>query len=134
MTLAANGCMMYDTTSSDTSSAVARQGEGCGVTTLSITLFGSFQATLDGWPGELALSPPKSALCWLTSPSKPTVHSRDELVGLLWPDQPDSTVRTNLRQALANLRLALGDREATAVIISNTSEGIQFLPYQRSCH
>ena len=33
-------------------------------------------------------------------------HSRDELVGLLWPEQPDATARANLRQALAN-RLCL---------------------------
>ena len=96
------------------------------MTTLSITLFGSFQATLDGRPVTRFESNKVRALLAYLAVEADRPHSRDELVGLLWPDQPDSTARTNLRQALANLRLALGDREATTAFISNTSDGIQF--------
>ena len=35
---------------------------------------------------------------------------REKLAGLLWPDYPESTARTNLRNTLANLRKAIGDR------------------------
>jgi predicted ATPase/DNA-binding SARP family transcriptional activator len=98
------------------------------VTTLSITLFGSFQAALDGQPVTRFESSKVRALLAYLAVEADRPHSRDELIGLLWPDQPDSTARTNLRQALANLRLALDDRETTTVFISHTSDGIQFQP------
>jgi DNA-binding SARP family transcriptional activator len=37
-------------------------------------------------------------------------HRREQLAGLLWPDYPESAARTNLRNALANLRKVIGDR------------------------
>jgi DNA-binding SARP family transcriptional activator/tetratricopeptide (TPR) repeat protein len=42
-----------------------------------------------------------------TEPDRP--HRRETLAGSLWPGSPERTARTNLRQALANLRRALGD-------------------------
>jgi hypothetical protein len=42
------------------------------------------------------------------SPERP--HRREALAGLLWAEFPERSARTNLRNALANLRLALGQR------------------------
>ena len=39
-------------------------------------------------------------------------HRRDELAEMFWPDRPQGVARTSLRQALANLRKAIGDQEA----------------------
>ena len=36
---------------------------------------------------------------------------REVLAGLLWPDQPESEARHNLRQALSRLRTAIGDND-----------------------
>ena len=41
-------------------------------------------------------------------------HRREKLAGLLWPDYPESAARTNLRNALANLRRAIGDQKKNA--------------------
>jgi predicted ATPase len=55
-------------------------------------------------------------------------HTREALVGLLWPDLPDAAARTNLRQALAKLREAIGDDEATPPFLITTRETVQFNP------
>jgi DNA-binding SARP family transcriptional activator/predicted ATPase len=55
-------------------------------------------------------------------------HSRDQLVGLLWPDLPDVAARTNLRQALADLRRVLGDEARTVPFLLVTRDTIQFNP------
>ncbi len=53
-------------------------------------------------------------------------HSRDELIGLLWPELPDTAARTNLRQALADLRKVLGDEDATPPYLLVTRDSLQF--------
>ncbi|MCL5274791.1 MAG: tetratricopeptide repeat protein [Chloroflexi bacterium] len=53
-------------------------------------------------------------------------HSRDELAGLLWPDQPDQVARNNLRQTLANLRRAIGDHTVDPAFLCITRETVQF--------
>jgi DNA-binding SARP family transcriptional activator/predicted ATPase len=55
-------------------------------------------------------------------------HSRDQLVGLLWPELPDAAARTNLRQALADLRRVLGDEARRVPFLLSTRETIQFNP------
>ena len=55
-------------------------------------------------------------------------HHRDALAGLIWSDWPDRSARTNLRNALANLRGAIGDRDASPPFLLITRETIQFNP------
>lgn len=97
------------------------------MTTLSLTLFGSFQAALDSKPITRFESNKVRALLAYLAVEADRPHSRDELIGLLWPDFSDATARTNLRQALSNLRLALNDRDPQPVFISTISDSIQFL-------
>lgn len=56
------------------------------------------------------------------------VHERAALAGLLWPDQPEATARTNLRQALARLRQAIGDQRATPPFLLIDPAHLQFNP------
>jgi DNA-binding SARP family transcriptional activator len=53
----------------------------------------------------------RALLAYLASePGRP--WSRSALAGLLWPDRPEPVARTNLRNALSNLRLVLDDARA----------------------
>ena len=83
---------------------------------LSLSLLGPFQAVLDGHPVSGLESNKVRALLAYLAVEADRPHSRDELIGLLWPDQPDTTARANLRQALANLRNAIGDRTSEAAL------------------
>src|SRR5512137_1415086 len=93
---------------------------------LSLSLLGPFQATLGGQPIAGFESSKVRALLAYLAVEADRPHSRDELIGLLWPEQPDATARANLRQALANLRNAIGDRASDAPFLSTTSDSIQF--------
>jgi len=53
-------------------------------------------------------------------------HRREKLAGLLWPDFPDQSARTNLRSALANLRKVIGDQEAVPNFLLVDRQTIQF--------
>ena len=53
-------------------------------------------------------------------------HSRDALMGLLWPDSPEERARHNLRQAIFSLRLALGDHTAKPPYLLISRDSIQF--------
>jgi predicted ATPase/DNA-binding SARP family transcriptional activator len=67
----------------------------------------------------------RALLCYLTvEHDRP--HRRESLAGLLWPDYPERSARTNLSNALSNLRTALGDREADISCFSVSREAIQF--------
>jgi predicted ATPase/DNA-binding SARP family transcriptional activator len=93
---------------------------------LSLSLLGPLQAMLGGQPISGFESNKVRALLAYLAVEADRPHARDELIGLLWPDQPDATARANLRQALANLRNVIGDRTAATPFLSTTSDSIQF--------
>ncbi|MBI5034640.1 MAG: tetratricopeptide repeat protein [Chloroflexi bacterium] len=75
---------------------------------LKVSLLGALQITRAGRPVTGFASIKVQALfCYLALTARP--HTRDTLIGLLWCDMPDADARTNLRQALANLRRLVGD-------------------------
>jgi len=51
---------------------------------------------------------------------EPGVHSRDEVMALLWGEYPEEKARVSLRQALTHLRDAIGD----ALHVDRTSVGL----------
>ena len=66
------------------------------------------QLELDGAPLDLPRSRRgRSLLAWLAL--HPGRHARGRLAGLFWPDVLDTSARTSLRAALAELRAALGE-------------------------
>ena len=93
---------------------------------LSLFLLGPFQVTLAEEPVTSFESDKVRALLAYLAVEADQPHRRDSLAGLLWPDWPDRAARTNLRNALANLRTAIGDRHATPPFLLITREIIQF--------
>jgi predicted ATPase/DNA-binding SARP family transcriptional activator len=93
---------------------------------LSLSLLGPFQITLAEEPVTSFHSDKVRALAAYLTVEADRSHRRDSLAGLLWPDWPDRAARTNLRNALANLRTAIGDRRATPPFLLITRETIQF--------
>lgn len=79
---------------------------------LKITLFASFQVAFNGRSvTDFATDKARALLVYLVV-ERQQPHRRESLAALLWPDQPEARARQNLRQALTNLRQALGDADA----------------------
>ena len=93
---------------------------------LELRLLGTFQALLDGLPVTGFESGKVRALLAYLAVESDGPHTRDELAALLWPEQPDQTARTNLRQALANLRQAIGDQRAAPPFLIVARDSVQF--------
>ncbi len=93
---------------------------------LSLSLLGPFQATLDGEPIARFESDKVRALLAYLAVEADRPHRRATLVGLLWPDWPEGVARRNLSHALANLRRAIGDDQATPPFLLITPQTIQF--------
>ncbi|HEX5691799.1 MAG TPA: BTAD domain-containing putative transcriptional regulator, partial [Roseiflexaceae bacterium] len=97
------------------------------MTRLSIRLLGPLQIHYGGAPASLESNKVRALLAYLAAqPARP--HPRASLTGLLWPELPDDAARHNLRQALANLRLALGEREARVPLLRIDREVVQLNP------
>jgi predicted ATPase/DNA-binding SARP family transcriptional activator len=95
---------------------------------LSLSVLGLLQITLDGQPVSGFVYNKARALLAYLAVEADRPHHRDALVGLLWPELPDRAARTNLRQALANLREAIGDATATPPFLLITRDTIQLNP------
>lgn len=95
---------------------------------LSIHTFGSFYVTLDGEPVTTFESDKVRALLVYLAAGAGRPHSRDSLIGFLWPDQPERAARRNLSQALFNLRQAIRDDDASPALVCITRDAIQINP------
>jgi DNA-binding SARP family transcriptional activator/predicted ATPase len=95
---------------------------------LSLSLLGSFQATLDGQPVTGFKSNKERALLAYLAVEADRPHRRELLAGLLWPDWPDRDALSNLRYALSNLRQVIGDRIAEPPFLLVTRDTLQFNP------
>jgi len=93
---------------------------------LSISLLGAFQATLDGERVTGFATDKARALLAYLAVEAHHPHRRDTLAGLLWPDEPERKARQNLRQALSNLRRAIGDRDEAVPFLLITRQTLQF--------
>ena len=93
---------------------------------LSIRLLGSFQVALGSEPIETFKSDKVRALLAYLAVESERPHRRERLAGLLWPEFPQRSARVNLRDALANLRKVIGDREATPPFLHISRQALQF--------
>jgi predicted ATPase/DNA-binding SARP family transcriptional activator len=93
---------------------------------LSLRVLGPPHITLDGQSLTTLAYDKVWALLVYLALAADRAHRRTVLAGLLWPDQPEPVARTNLRQALARLRQALDDRQATPPFLLVDREWIQF--------
>jgi DNA-binding SARP family transcriptional activator/Leucine-rich repeat (LRR) protein len=93
---------------------------------LSLNLLGAFQITLDGEPVTGFESDKVRALLAYLALEADRPHRRDALAEMLWPDRPQGVARNNLKQALANLRKVIGDREADPPFLIISRANLQF--------
>ncbi len=75
---------------------------------MDVSFLGKFDLRRNGQPVELPSRQAQALLAYLLL-SPGTDHRRDQLAGLLWPDSPESSARKNLRNAIWQLRRAIGD-------------------------
>jgi len=90
---------------------------------LTLSLLGSLHITLDQQPVIGFTYHKARALLAYLAVEQDRIHHRDAIVGLLWPDMPDTAARTNLRQVLTNLRDAIG-----ADFLLTSRDTLQFNP------
>ncbi|MGD2178194.1 MAG: transcriptional regulator, partial [Anaerolineae bacterium] len=93
---------------------------------LSLCMLGPLQATLDGAPVTDFKSDKVRALLVFLAVEADQPHRRETLAGLLWPEWPDRDARRNLRDALSNLRRAIGDHDAVPPFLLINRDTLQF--------
>jgi DNA-binding SARP family transcriptional activator/predicted ATPase len=93
---------------------------------LAVCLLGPFRVSLDGRPVKVLESKKVRALLAYLAVEADRPHRRETLAGLLWPNWPEPAARTNLRRALANLRSAIGDRQASPAFLRISPQTVQF--------
>jgi DNA-binding SARP family transcriptional activator len=91
---------------------------------LEILLLGPFQVYLEGKLLRSFTFAKVQALFAYLAVESQQAHSRELLVGLLWPDQPEAAARLNLRQTLLRLRQIIPPTYLLA-----TRQTIQFNPH-----
>ncbi len=93
---------------------------------LAVQLLGPYRATLDREPISGFVSNKARALLAYLIVEADRPHSREKVAGLLWPGFTESSARTSLRRALANLRQVTCDRQAETPFIFSSRQTIQF--------
>ena len=89
---------------------------------LKITLLGTLVITVNDEPIEVVSNFVRALLLYLAVEND-RPHRRDVLAELLWPDKPQGVARNSLKQALSNLRTALGECDnSTPLLIASRDE------------
>jgi predicted ATPase/DNA-binding SARP family transcriptional activator len=96
---------------------------------LSIALMGPCQIRLDGQEVVGFQSNKARALLAYLAAEAGRAHSREALAGLLWPDYPNPSALTYLRNALSNLRQVIGDAQADPSYLIVARDTIQLNPH-----
>src|SRR5215217_7494886 len=73
---------------------------------LEVRLLGAFEVKRDGKAVAIPSRPAQSLFAYLIL-SAGTLHRREKLAGIMWPDSLEETARDNLRHALWRIRKAL---------------------------
>ncbi len=94
---------------------------------LALTCLGEFQVTLNGQPlHTLHTAKVRALLVYLAVEGE--VHSRSTLARLLWPGYSAESARNNLRQAVFELRQALGDASRDLPFLLSSRLTLQLNP------
>lgn len=105
------------------------QYNGLIMTRLSLSLLGTWQATLDGESITTFESDKVRALLTYLAVEADRPHRRESLSALFWPERSERNARQNLSQALFNLRQATKDHQAEPAFLSISQQAIQFNQY-----
>ncbi len=98
---------------------------------LTLSIFGAFQATLNNEPVKNFRSVKIQGLLIYLALTPQQAHSRAELATLLWPEEPETSAKQNLRISLHRLRQLLGDT-ASPDEASSQAQGEPYLLVSRS--
>ncbi len=99
---------------------------------LTLRLLGPPRVHPDRQPVTGLVSNKVRALFFLLAADTECAHRRESLAGLLWPDYPERSARTNLSNALSHLRTALADRDLDTPFLLVSGETVQLNP-QAGC-
>lgn len=77
---------------------------------LKISLLGTLEVSINEEPVDISSNYVRALLLFLAI-EKHRPHRREILAEMLWPEKPEGIARNSLKQALSNLRKALGDRD-----------------------
>ncbi|MEE4193621.1 MAG: BTAD domain-containing putative transcriptional regulator, partial [Anaerolineae bacterium] len=92
---------------------------------LTIHLLGQFQVLLNGKAiTHFATDKVRALLAYLAIENQ-YPHRREKLAALFWPEKSESTARTNLRRALADLRANIQDSDTAPPFLLVTRKDIQ---------
>src|SRR5690242_16922140 len=92
---------------------------------LFLSFLGPFQASWRQSALEFATDSARALLAYLVvEGDRP--HGRANLAMLLWPDRPQETAFSNLRQTLARLRKALQSVDSTPPPLIISAKSVQF--------
>lgn len=105
-----------------------KRHEGNSAQRLEFRLLGGFEVRRGNRPIKEFESQKVWALLAYLLLRRESIHLRDYLAGLLWPEKDDETAKRNLRQALYNLRTTLHSEEGSAPPILTTHKSIQVNP------
>lgn len=94
---------------------------------LQVRLLGQFDVRRDGAPIVIPSRAAQSLLAYLLLTAG-TLHRREKLAGMLWPDSNEENARKNLRHELWRLRKAIElktprEREVPALLVDEISVG-----------
>lgn len=95
---------------------------------LALYLLGDLRVEIDDKPLENIATEKARALLVYLALERGRPLRRDTLAELFWPERPMGVGRASLRQALGNLRLALGERNTPSPSILTHRDYIQFNP------
>ncbi|MFC1879689.1 BTAD domain-containing putative transcriptional regulator, partial [Chloroflexota bacterium] len=93
---------------------------------LTIRLLGAFHASLDAKPVTQFESNKVRALLAYLAVETGQAHRREKLAALLWPEMREKRARSNLSQALYNLRHLIQDQAAQPPYLNLTNTTVQF--------
>lgn len=91
---------------------------------INLNVLGHFQLEIDQAAAKFATDSTRALLAYLAIEAG--THERAKLAALLWPEQPESIARQNLRQTLLFLKQALGNGSAVENLLEITAKTIQF--------
>ena len=96
---------------------------------LELYFLGQFQVMMGGEPlTEFRSQKERALLAYLAAEAGRT-HAREMLAGLLWPEVPDRTARSNLRLTLHRLRKSLNDLSGDPCILEVEHDTLRFNPH-----
>lgn len=96
------------------------------MTRLTLSLLGTFAASLDGAPIVGFRSAKTRALLAYLAVEHGRDHPREALVDLLWPDQPFQSANTNFRQTLSRLQRLLHNKTAVPPFLHVTRQTVRW--------